>query len=146
MARNGVSSEERARIVSYLNDGKSQGWVAKEEKRSKSTISEIANKAGISTERSATKKASEAHRDYAQAERLLLLNEGFDKARDVLKHIGLADDLKDWSVAVGTLIDKRRLEDGKATSRHENADPERRRKMRDTLDEVSARRRQNMAG
>jgi hypothetical protein len=139
-----VTEAERRRIVAYLREGKSQGWVARELKRGKATISRVASAEGIDSERSATKKAAEARRDYAQAERLVLLNEGFDKAREILANVGLADDLKDWAVAVGTLIDKRRLEDGEATNRTENVDRASRERIKGTLDELAERRR--MAG
>lgn len=61
-----------------------------------------------------------AQRDYAQAERLQLLNEGFDKAREILKAVTEPKDLQSWMIAVATAIDKRRLEDGEATNRNEN--------------------------
>jgi hypothetical protein len=82
-------------------------------------ISKSAGAEGLEFERSQTKKASEAKRGYAQHERLELLNEGFAKARDVLPDIRKPKDLKAWMVAVGTLIDQRRLEEGCATRREE---------------------------
>jgi uncharacterized protein YoaH (UPF0181 family) len=59
----------------------------------------------------------EATRDYTQAERLALLNEGFDKARTLLAELKTAQEFQQWTVGTGTLIDKRRLEEGKATER-----------------------------
>lgn len=117
---NRVDAEERRRIVAYLKAGKSQGWIAREVGRNKSTVNRIARSEGIESNVAATKKASQARRDYAQAERLELLNEGFDKAREVLGRIRTAKDLQAWMVAVGTGIDKRRLEDGEATDRSEH--------------------------
>lgn len=117
MAR--VTEAERKRIADELRSGKTPYRVAKDAGRSRTTVCKIAGDLGIELDVQRVKKASEARRDYAQAERLILLNEGFDKAREILANVGLADDLKDWAVAVGTLIDKRRLEDGEVTDRHE---------------------------
>lgn len=142
---NPVTADEREKIVMLLKEhGGNRNKVARECGRSPSTVQGIAEAHNIPPNIRAPKNANQARRDYAQAERLELLNEGFDKARDVLKGIGLADDLKDWSVAVGTLIDKRRLEDGEATSRSESVDPARRQKMKESLDEVAAQRRKSV--
>lgn len=141
-----LTSEERERIVRLLKEGKSQGKTAKEVGRHVSTVNRIAKAEGIDSNIAATKKAIEAKRDYDLAERLLLLNEGFDKARDILPEIKEPKDLQAWMIAVATGIDKRRLEDGEATHRGETIDPERRKRMRESLDEVAAQRRKSMAG
>lgn len=143
-----IMDEERARIVAYLKEDKSQCWIAKEVGRDKSTVSRIAKAEGIDTNVAATKKATKARQDYDQAARLELLNEGFDRAREILASLDGARDLQAWMIAVATGIDKRRLEDGEATSRTESMDPERaeaRRKMRESLDEIAAQRRKNVA-
>lgn len=115
-----VEGKELALIVSHLKEGKSQGWIAKEVGRSKQTISRISRAEGFLSDVTATKRASEARRDYALAERLELLNEGFQRARDILPTIKEARELQAWMVAVGTAIDKRRLEDGQVTDRTES--------------------------
>lgn len=114
-----LTAEERKRIVSLLQEGMSQSGVAKEVKRSKDTVGRIGREAGIESDGRSTKKATEAARDYAKAERLQLLNKGFDKAGDLLKSIKEAKELQAWMVAVATGIDKRRLEDGEVTDRSE---------------------------
>ena len=48
---------------------------------------------------------------------LQLLNLGFEKARELLPFIKSPQWLQAWSISLGILIDKRRLEDGEATSR-----------------------------
>ena len=141
---NRITEEERDRIVAYLKEGKSQGWIAREVGRSKDSVSRIAQESGIETDVRRTKKATEAKQDYDQAERLKLLNEGFDKARELLGDIKQAKDLQAWTVAMGTLVDKRRLEDGEATNRTESVDPTSREKIKGTLHDLAERRR--MAG
>ncbi len=136
-----VTDKERARIVAFLRDGQTQGWTAKEVGRDKSTVSRVAKAEGIDSNVAATKKATDARRDYTLAERLLLLNEGFDKARDLLPTIKEPKDLQAWMIALATGIDKRRLEDGQATDRTESVDPERRKRLHGTLDELDALRR-----
>lgn len=139
-----LSAEERERIVALLREGKSQTATAREAGRSPGLVNKIAREEGI-VNIHAPKKANEARRDYAKDERVSLLNEGFEKARALLSAEAFGTSaLKDWSVAVGTLIDKRRLEDGEATERKENVDPSRRERIKGSLDEVARRRRERM--
>lgn len=143
-----ITDEERAQIVVYLQEGQTHGWIARKVGRSKPTVGRVAKAEGIECTVTAAKKATEVKRDYDQINRLQLLNEGFDKARQILASLDGARDLQAWSIATGTLIDKRRLEDGEATNRTESVDPERaeaRRKMRENLDEIAAQRRKNVA-
>lgn len=114
-----IEQKEREAIAETLSTGVSVGETAKRHKRSKGAVSKIAQQHGIVFERSNTKKASQAKRDYALAERIELLNDGFDKARELLAGITEVKDLQAWMISVGTGIDKRRLEDGEATSRDE---------------------------
>lgn len=115
-----VGPAERKRIVAALHAGKTPYRVAKESGRSRPTVSKIAREAGIDINVNATKKAAAAKRDYGQAERLGLLNEAFDKARELLQTVNTPHKLQAWMVAVGIAVDKRRLEDGEATSRGEH--------------------------
>jgi transposase-like protein len=117
---NPVTPEERKRIVALLKESKSQNATAKEVGRDPRTVNRIAKAEGIESHIAAPKRANEARRDYAQAERLELLNEGFDKARELLDGIQDAREMQAWMVAVGTGIDKRRLESGEVTSRGEH--------------------------
>ncbi len=116
-----LSDEERQRIIDLLQEhGGNQNRVARLSNRHQSTVGRIAKAEGIESVNAAPKKANAARRDYAQAERLELLNEGFDKAREILKTVTEPKDLQSWMIAVATAIDKRRLEDGEATNRNEN--------------------------
>ncbi len=139
-----LTPEERERIVGLIEAGGKRNEIVRETGRSAGTVSAIAKEIDRPFDRSATKKATEAKRDYAQAERLELLNEGFDKARDLLPTIAEARDLQSWMVAVATGIDKRRLEDGEATERKENVDPSRRERIKAGLDEVARKRRERL--
>lgn len=148
MSAKRVDVKERERIVDLLHEhGGNRSKVAKMCKRSKGLISKIAVEEGIeSVNVHATKKAVEARVAYAEERRLEIIGKGFDKADDLLEKIKDAGELQKWSVAVGTLVDKARLETGEATTRSEQVDPERRRRMRETLDEVAAQRRARLAG
>ena len=115
-----VTDEERARIVDSLRGGKmSQAKIAKEFGRGVATISRIANSEGIDTERSATEKATKTRERYDEAERREVLNAGFDKARVLLDQLEDAAEFQKWTVGVGTLLDKIRLDSGEATGRLE---------------------------
>lgn len=140
-----LTEDERAQIVRYLEAGESQSATAKKVGRSKDTVGRVGREFGIESDGRSTKKATEAARDYALAERLGLLNEIFDHARSMLPNTKDAKELQALTIAVATAIDKRRLEDGEATSRSEQVDPVRRQKMRESLDEVAQRRRQKLA-
>ncbi len=136
-----VTDKEHARIVGYLKDEKSHGWIANEVGRSKDTVRRIANESGLNRSSESVKKAGAMQSAYAEARRLELIGKGFDKANDLLKGITDAAELQKWSVALGTLVDKARLETGQATDRTESVDPERRKRLHGTLDELDALRR-----
>lgn len=136
-----VSDIERRKIIRYLEQDNSQGWIARKIGRSKQTISRIARDAGFDSDVSSTEKATRASRDYDLAARLEIVNEGFDKARYLLEGISDPRELQSWTVAIGTLIDKRRLEDGQATDRTERVDPERRKRIHGAMDELEYYRR-----
>lgn len=110
MAKGGpVTGDEEAAICEALNAGMSQNRVAKAFDRSPSTINRIASENGL--EYSALKKAHEARQFYASSDRIKLIGEGLDKARNLLPEIDNPRDLKDWFLSVAIGIDKRRLED-----------------------------------
>jgi hypothetical protein len=144
---NPVTPQERAKIVALLKKhGGNRNKVSKLCKRAPGTVQTIANQEGIPSAYSAPKKAIDAKIAYAEERRLEIIGKGFDKANDLLHGIADAGELQKWSIALGTLVDKARLETGEATSRSEQVDPERRRKMKESLDELSSRRRARVAG
>jgi hypothetical protein len=57
--------------------------------------------------------------DYNLERRQALLNAAFAKAEELLENVDRPSQLMQWAIALGTLTDKRRLEDGEATSRSE---------------------------
>jgi hypothetical protein len=130
----------RDRILALLAEGQSCRAIARAVGCSISTVSGVAAADGFSFERSRTKKAAAATRDYAQANRLALLNRGFEKAGHLLDTIDTSGSFQQWTVAVAVLIDKRRLEDGEATSRSDVVSTDARDRLASRLDELSARR------
>jgi hypothetical protein len=138
---NRVTDDERAAIEAALRDGQSGGKTARQFGRSIATVVGIAKRAGIALDQSATKKAVAAKVDYDQANRLQLINEFFTVTRSML-HTGAETpaQLKDLSLTLAILVDKRRLEDGEATSRSEVHDDSTRTRLGGRLDELAARR------
>lgn len=112
-----LTDEEREAIAADLAAGTSAGRVARARGRSISTVLKVARERGIALDQSRTQKAVAARADFDRTARLELLNEGVATARRLLRGITAPHHLQQWSVAVGILIDKRRLEDGQATSR-----------------------------
>lgn len=115
-----ITDAERVQIVSYLEEGKSQGWIARETGRSKQSVSRIARAEGIESDITATKRAVEAGRNYDRATRLELGNEMFEKLREMVVGVTATSEMKDLATTFGILTDKRRLEDGEATDRRES--------------------------
>lgn len=136
---NALSPDLRARIADALRDGRSQNQVAREFGVGAATVNRIAAAEGLKYSR--PKHAAEALTDYCQAERLKLLNRMFDKAGDLINVVESPQGLQQLAVATAVLIDKRRLEDGEATSRSEvtNADTARGR-LAGRLDDLVERR------
>lgn len=137
---NPVTVEERARIVTMLRDDEmSQNATAKAVGRGASTVSRIAKEEGIEAY-AKPKKAEEARLAYGEDRRLELIGKGFEKAGALLEALQDAGEFRSWTIGFGTLVDKARLETGKATSRTETVDPEVRRRVRAGLDELAKRR------
>lgn len=94
---------------------------------------------GLSRDRETRKKP----RDFARDRRLALLNRGFVRASELLEAVTTVQQLQTWAVAVGVLIDKRRLEEGEVTARTEMVTDDRARaELARRLDELAARRAQ----
>lgn len=127
MAVKRLSAAERQSIIQGLLAGKSQGQIAREVGCSVSTVSRLAKAEGIDCNVAATKKATEV-RDTFNAERRIALSDKAFRALErqldeggVGTHLGSIS-FKDWAVVYGVLTDKRRLEEGEATERHEHSD------------------------
>lgn len=116
---NPVTDEERSRIIVMLRDEKmSQNATAKAVGRGASTVSRIAKEEGIEAY-AKPKKAEKARLAYGEDRRLELIGKGFEKADTLLEVLQDAGEFQKWTVALGTLVDKARLESGEATSRDE---------------------------
>lgn len=116
-----VRGKERQDIVDMLHEhGGNRSKVAKLSGRGPATIQRIAEAEGIKSEHSALKKANEARRVFAEAERREIVVDGLLKAKAMLQRIEDAGELQKWSVAVGTLVDKDLLLSGKPTSINES--------------------------
>ena len=76
----------------------------------------------LSRDAAKTRAATAAHTHYDQERRLGLNNLLFDRIKEVAGKTEDAGDLKDLAMAFGILTDKRRLEEGKSTERHEHLD------------------------
>lgn len=111
---------ERESIVAAIRNGGGRNEIARRFRRSPGLISKIAAGEGLEFERrSQTKRATETKRDCDRRERLSLINEGFDKARDVLPSVQTGEDMKRWALGVAKLIDRGRIEEGLPTYREE---------------------------
>jgi hypothetical protein len=140
MNRGHVTDDERERILALLRSGLSAGATARQCGRSQPTVSRIAWAAGIDLNQCATTKAVAARRDFDLANRLALLNKLFIKADQLSETVDKPLELQQLSTAVAIMIDKRRLEDGEATSRSEVHDDSTRARLGGRLDELAARR------
>lgn len=111
------TEEEIRRIIELYDNGNglSQGQIAKELNRSKSTIHEWLKGLGLidpngSGERSQTKRATEAKATYDLARRRALNDKLFQKLEDAIDEGKITSgDLKNYCVSFGILEDKRQI-------------------------------------
>lgn len=132
-----LSDDERDGILADLRAGMKPAEVAKKWRRSERTVHRLGAAAGLGGV--ARKKADQARRDWALAERVGLLNKGFEKAEELLGKVATPHGFQAWAVAVGILIDKRRLEDGDATERTGVEDGGARERVARRIAELAAR-------
>ena len=109
------SKAEISRIIELHESGKSQREIADEIGKSQPTINnwikDLIKKGLIKTDQSRTKNANQARREYCAEKRLALIDAGMKKLEEMLPEIDKPSGMRDWFVALGTAIDKRRLED-----------------------------------
>lgn len=105
---------EISRIIELHESGKSQREIADEIGKSQPTINnwikDLIKKGLIKTDQSRTKNANQARREYCAEKRLALIDAGMKKLEEMLPEIDKPSGMRDWFVALGTAIDKRRLE------------------------------------
>ena len=113
-----LSSQKREAILSALQQGTlSQGDIARTLDVDQSTVSRIARSNGlVSPIHAMPKEAHEGKARWDTERRLGLLDETFDKARELLPCVQKPSELRDLQVAIGIGIDKARLESDLSTS------------------------------
>jgi hypothetical protein len=117
----------RERVVTLLPEGRSRNEIATLVGCSAGSVTNIAAAEGHDFVQSAKSEEARASayarrqvaREFAAADRLALLNRGLVVAERLLVKVKTGRDLQVWAGAVGTLIDKHRLEAGEATERTE---------------------------
>jgi hypothetical protein len=121
MPRAGLPEETKQGIREMVAQGTPQREVARAFGVNVSTISRVASDVADVAQRCKTENATAAHTAlevarsrWGAAERIELINKGFDKLNDMTDTLVFARDAKDWATATGILIDKRRLEDGES--------------------------------
>lgn len=107
------TEEEIKRITELYDLGYSQGQIAKELGKGKSTINRWLQSLGISNgtdaERAGTKKATEARAIYDRARRLKLNDLWFEKIEKMLIEAKDANTLRALAIPYGVAEDKRQL-------------------------------------
>lgn len=116
-----VSAAIGRKIEKLRFTGLSQHKIAKKLKIAQSTVSEYLSSidhsktkkpksAGEKSDHSKTKKANQARIEYCSEKRIALIDKGMAHLEDMLPEIDKPSGMRDWFVALGTAIDKRRLE------------------------------------
>lgn len=122
-----VSAAIGRKIEKLRFTGLSQHKIAKKLKIAQSTVSEYLSSidhsktkkpksAGEKSDHSKTKKANQARIEYCSEKRIALIDKGMSHLEDMLPEIDKPSGMRDWFVALGTAIDKRRLEEPPQTS------------------------------
>lgn len=77
---------------------------------------------------------------YAKERRIALLDRAFEKVEALIDEAVDPKEMRDVVASLGTLIDKRRLEDGEATSRTESLQAQAKETLSAKIDDLSKRR------
>lgn len=137
---------DHAAVLAALKQGESQNAVARRLGYSPSTVNHIARSNGIRSHSEKKVSPEEAETaaalaDYCLERRVALLNKVFDQAEQMVPTATTPHKLQALAIAIGILIDKRRLEDGEATGRVEVSGDDARERLAARLDDLAARRR-----
>lgn len=103
------TEEEIQKIIALHEDGKSQREIAKEFDKSVGWVNGILKRLNVSTERSQTKKATEAKQTYDRARRLALNDMWFEKIEKMLREADDPNSLRALATPYGVAEDKRSL-------------------------------------
>lgn len=140
---------DHAAIIEGLKAGESQNAVARRLGCSVGSVNRVAKLNGLechsAKNRAAESVVSTALADYSLERRMALLNRVFDQAERMIETATTPHKLQALAIALGILIDKRRLEDGEATARTEVNGGGARERLARSLDELAARRREKAA-
>jgi len=127
-------------VIEALQTGESQNSVSRRLGVSVGSVNRIAKLNGLEPYSGPKNLAPEAA-EYSLARRVALIDKVFAKAESMLDTATTPHKLQALAIALGILIDKRRLEDGEATSRTEIHGDEVRERLASRLDEFASRRR-----
>lgn len=103
------TEDEIQRIIALHEDGKSQREIAKEFDKSVGWVNGILKKLNVSSERSRTKKATEAKRTYDRERRLALNDLWFEKIEKMLLEAEDSRTLRELATPYGVAMDKRSI-------------------------------------
>ena len=105
------TNEEIKKIVDLHKSGMSQGQIAKEMSKGKSTINRVLQGLGLTngtdTERSGTKNATEAKATYDRERRMALNDLWFEKIEKMLLEAEDSKTLRELATPYGVAMDKR---------------------------------------
>ena len=101
------TEEEISRIIELHEDGRSQREIAKEFDKSVGWVNGVLKALNIQSERSQTKKATEAKATYDREKRLALNDMWFEKIESMLAKATDANTLRALAVPYGVAEDKR---------------------------------------
>lgn len=132
-------------IVKDLQAGMSRTSVARKHDIQPKVVDRIAYQTGLRRDETLpgdtpTSAAHRARHTYAKDRRIQLIDKLFEKAEDMLNDICDPAELDKLISGIARLIDKRRLEDGEATSRTETATTIAKESLETKLDDLAKRR------
>ena len=141
-----MGTVDHAAILEALKAGESQNAVARRLGCGLATVNRVAKRNGLGSHTAYTPpktlsaEVAAAAADYCLERRMALLNKVFDKAEELIAQATSPHKLQALAIAVGILIDKRRLEDGEVTARTEVNGGGARERLTRSLDELATRR------
>ena len=99
------TEDEIQRIIALHEDGKSQREIAKEFDKSVGWVNGILKRLNVSSERSQTKRATEAKRTYDRERRLALNDLWFEKIEKMLLEAEDSRTLRELATPYGVAMD-----------------------------------------
>jgi transcriptional regulator with XRE-family HTH domain len=137
-------SVDHAAIIEALQAGEAQKAIARRLGCSPGTVNRLAKLNGLepgsAKNQAAAAVVDNLLADYTLERRMALLNKVFDQAEAMIPTATTPHKLQALAIAIGILIDKRRLEDGEVTARTEVNSGSAREQLTRRLDELAARR------